>query len=145
MTNTPIEPGERQWGNHIENGTINPMKIMSQSLYGVMNKPEECFRAMETWDKSDDPVLLLVDYHEGQHPLTDARFSITIGHNNDHNVGEGEGLGWQFAGWCWSHDHYTEGKGRPVGWLPLPHHLAEKKEEEENEISPDTTDRSSEQ
>jgi hypothetical protein len=27
--------------------------------------------------------------------------------------------GWQFAGWCWSHDHFTEGKGTPVGWLPM--------------------------
>lgn len=27
--------------------------------------------------------------------------------------------GWQFAGWCWTHDHFTEGEGTPVGWLPM--------------------------
>jgi hypothetical protein len=26
---------------------------------------------------------------------------------------------WQFAGWCWTHDHFTEGKGEPIGWLPM--------------------------
>lgn len=26
---------------------------------------------------------------------------------------------WQFAGWCWTHDHFTEGRGAPVGWLPM--------------------------
>jgi hypothetical protein len=82
------------------------------------------FRRMDTWDRRDETVLLLVDYSEGDHPLDDARFAITVGHNNDQNVGDGEGQGWQFAGWCWSHDHYVQGKGTPIGWMPLPHHLA---------------------
>jgi hypothetical protein len=78
------------------------------------------FYSMDTWDRRDETVLLLVDYSDdGEHALDDATVAITIGHNNDHNVGEGEGSGWQFAGWCWSHDHYTEGKGKPIGWLPL--------------------------
>jgi hypothetical protein len=84
----------------------------------------EAFLPMETWDKRDEAVLLLVDYTDGEHALDDATIAITIGHNNDHNVGEGEGQGWQFAGWCWTHDHYVQGKGKPIGWAPLPHHLA---------------------
>lgn len=83
------------------------------------------FKPMDSWDCRDETVMLLVDYRgDGDHPLEDANFSITVGHNNDHNVGEDEARGWQFAGWCWSHDHYVEGKGKPVGWAPLPHILA---------------------
>lgn len=82
------------------------------------------FRPMDAWDCRDETVLLLVDYENGDHPLDDARFALTIGHNNDHNVGDGEGQGWQFAGWCWCQDCYTEGSGTPVGWLPLPHLFA---------------------
>ena len=83
------------------------------------------FRPMEAWDERDETVLLLVDYRgDGDHPLEDANFAVTVGHNNDHNVGDGEGSGWHFAGWCWSHDHYVEGRGKPVGWMPLPHILS---------------------
>ena len=83
------------------------------------------FLPMDHWDQRDAPVLLLVDYREGgDHALDDAWIAITIGHNNDHNVGDDEGAGWQFAGWCWTHDHYVQGKGKPIGWMPLPHHLA---------------------
>lgn len=79
------------------------------------------FKPMHTWDKRDEIVLLLVDYagDDAAHATDDANVAVTIGHNNDHNVGEGEGSGWQFAGWCWSHDHYTQGVGQVIGWLPL--------------------------
>ena len=80
------------------------------------------FLPMEQWDARDETVLLLVDYRDGDHPLDDAEFAITIGHNNDHNTGEVDG--WKFAGWCWSHDHYVEGNGTPIGWMPLPHYLS---------------------
>ncbi|MFC0684663.1 hypothetical protein [Novosphingobium clariflavum] len=82
-------------------------------------------RPMEQWDRRDETVLLLVDYTDGCRALDDAPLALTIGHNNDHNVGDGEGKGWEFAGWCWSHDHYVAGKGKPIGWAPLPHHLAD--------------------
>lgn len=88
------------------------------------------FLSMDQWDDRNEAVLLLVDYREdGDHALDDAWIAITIGHNNDHNVGEGAGEGWQFAGWCWTHDHYVQGKGKPIGWMPLPHHLAAEKME----------------
>lgn len=82
------------------------------------------FRRMDTWDRRDEAVLLLVDYTDGDHAIDDATVAITIGHNNDHNVGDDEGEGWLFAGWCWGHDHYVQGKGKPIGWMPIPHHLA---------------------
>ena len=84
----------------------------------------EAFLPMDAWDNRDETVLLLVDYADGDHPLDDSTIAITIGHNNDHNVGEAEGNGWEFAGWCWTRDHYVQGKGTPIGWMPLPHHLA---------------------
>ncbi|WP_200480126.1 hypothetical protein, partial [Azospirillum brasilense] len=40
----------------------------------------------------------------------------TIGWNNADNTG-GE-TGWQFAGWDWEQDCWTEGRGKVVGWLP---------------------------
>lgn len=84
---------------------------------------QDAFRPMEEWDERDEPVLLLVDYRDGgAHPLEDCGIGLTIGHNNDHNT-PGEGKGWQFAGWCWSHDHYTEGRGIPIAWKPLTEYL----------------------
>lgn len=59
-------------------------------------------------------LRLLVEFEE--HPTEDADQAVTIGANNFDNNGEDN---WQFAGWCWSHDHFTEGKGTPVGWLPM--------------------------
>lgn len=59
-------------------------------------------------------LRLLVEFEE--HPTEDADQAVTIGANNFDNNGEDS---WQFAGWCWSHDHFTEGKGTPVGWLPM--------------------------
>lgn len=59
-------------------------------------------------------LRLLVAFEE--HPTEDADQAVTIGANNFDNDGEDN---WQFAGWCWSHDHFTEGKGTPVGWLPM--------------------------
>lgn len=88
-------------------------------------------REMSAWDKRDEMVLLLVRFDA--HPTDDAAYAITIGGNNDHNVGEGEGEGWQFAGWCWSHDHFVEGKGEPVGWWPLPHEFAQVLERQPSE------------
>jgi hypothetical protein len=75
-------------------------------------------RPMETAPRDGTMVRLLVLFEE--HATEDtAEPAWTIGACNDDNVGEDERIGWQFAGWCWTHDHFTEGKGTPVGWLPL--------------------------
>jgi len=59
-------------------------------------------------------LRLLVEFEE--HSTEDAAQAPTIGANNFDNDGEDR---WQFAGWCWTHDHFVEGKGVPVGWLPM--------------------------
>lgn len=63
-------------------------------------------------------LLLLVDYRDEQigRALEDELFGRTIGFNNLDNDGEDA---WKFAGWCWEHDHFVEGKGKPVAFASL--------------------------
>lgn len=70
---------------------------------------------MDTAPTDGTMVRLLVDYTNGGAALEDATRAWTIGFNNLGNTGEDR---WQFAGWCWTHDHFTHGTGTPVGWLP---------------------------
>jgi hypothetical protein len=66
--------------------------------------------------KDGTMVRLLVDYTDGGGALEDEHpQSWTIGFNGSEDTGEDE---WKFAGWCWTHDHFTQGSGTPVGWLP---------------------------
>lgn len=71
--------------------------------------------SIENAPKDGTILELVVDYSDGEHPLNDAAVSCTIGFNNFDNDGEDD---WDFAGWCWCHDHFTEGKGRVVAWRP---------------------------
>lgn len=78
-------------------------------------------------------MILLVDYDEltnradveaeeaagyvwSPNPLEDERFARTIGSNEMINTGEDR---WTFAGWNWSQDHYTQGRGTPVAFIVL--------------------------
>ena len=65
--------------------------------------------------KDGSMVRLLVDFTEGNLEDTNEP-QWTIGFNNHANTGEDQ---WQFAGWNWSHDCFTEGSGTPVGWAPF--------------------------
>lgn len=72
---------------------------------------------MNTAPRDGTMLRLLVQFEAEGNPTEDTIFPAwTIGHNDRDNTGDEE---WQIAGWCWSHDHYTEGKGEPVGWLPM--------------------------
>jgi len=76
------------------------------------------WRPIEEAPKDGTLLLLLVDYSGDQAgaPLEDDTLARTIGANNFDNDGEDA---WRFAGWCWSHDHYTEGQRRPVKFILL--------------------------
>ncbi|WP_313171405.1 dATP/dGTP pyrophosphohydrolase domain-containing protein [Stenotrophomonas sp.] len=75
-------------------------------------------RPMATAPRDGTMLRLLVQFDD--HATEDTEGPAwTIGACNDDNVHQDERAGWQFAGWCWDHDHFTEGKGTPVGWLPL--------------------------
>jgi len=74
------------------------------------------WRPMETAPKDGTIVRLLVAFTE--HPLQDTSDPIpTIGGNTFDNT-EGDDV-WQFAGWSWQQDCFTQGEGMPMGWLPL--------------------------
>jgi hypothetical protein len=123
-TGTDDFPNTRRWALHEQHVEGSLWAAFSAGFHAAL--AAQAFLPMEQWDRRDETVLLLIDYREeGEHPLDDEFFAITIGHNNDHNVGDDEGSGWEFAGWCWTHDHYVQGKGKPVGWMPIPHHLAQ--------------------
>ena len=63
-------------------------------------------------------LRLLVDYDAdgSDHPLENARLAWTIGANCFDHDGEDQ---WSMAGWSWTHDCFTAGNGRVIGWLPF--------------------------
>ena len=73
------------------------------------------WRPIDTAPRDGTIVRLLVEFCESS--LEDTVDPVqTIGHSNFEHDGEDR---WQFAGWCWTHDCYTQGKGVPLGWLPF--------------------------
>lgn len=75
-------------------------------------------RTMASAPRDGRILRLLVDYlaDDARNPLDDASEAWTIGSNAFDNDGVDE---WQFAGWDWSHDCFTEGEGTVIGWLPF--------------------------
>ena len=73
------------------------------------------WRPIETAPKDGTLLLLMiaadVDSEDSSMPTEDDL------HNNFDHDGEDR---WQFAGWCWSHDHFVEGRGAPTHWMPIP-------------------------
>ena len=75
------------------------------------------WRDMATAPKDSTMLRLLVAFTE--HPTEDNGPEVplpTIGANSLDNTGVDE---WQFAGWSWQQDCFTQGEGTPVGWLPM--------------------------
>lgn len=80
-------------------------------------------RPLDPWLPVDDAaktgklVWLLVDYRgDGAHPLEDAEYAATLGYNTLADTGEDE---WKLVGWCWTHDHFVDGKGAVLGWKSI--------------------------
>jgi hypothetical protein len=74
------------------------------------------WRDMVTAPKDGTMLRLLVEFEH--HATEDGEGpQATIGSNtwdNHHDFDK-----WQFAGWNWEQDCYTQGIGKPVGWLPM--------------------------
>jgi hypothetical protein len=79
------------------------------------------WQPIETAPKDGTIIFLLVWQDlfavSSSNPTEDEISFRTIGHNNyDH-----DGIDcWQFAGWNWEQDCYTEARGKPIHWQPLP-------------------------
>ena len=94
--------------------TDDGLHLLVCTSCGAQEDHDPHWRDMATAPRDGTMVRLLVEFIE--HETEDADQAPTIGANNFDNDGEDR---WQFAGWCWSHDHFVEGKGEPVGWLPM--------------------------
>lgn len=70
---------------------------------------------MDTAPTDGTMIRLLVDFEGNSLEDTDQPV-WTIGACY---ASDSEGDVWQFAGWNWSHDRFTEGHGKPIGWLPM--------------------------
>ncbi|WP_313248888.1 hypothetical protein [Stenotrophomonas acidaminiphila] len=106
---------------HVEKGdprdVANFCMFLHQRGEGI-SAPAPIPRPMDTAPRDGTLVRLLVQFEEHLIEDTDEP-AWTIGACNDDLVPDDERTGWQIAGWCWEHDHFTEGKGTPVGWLPM--------------------------
>nr|WP_314532345.1 hypothetical protein [uncultured Pseudomonas sp.] len=81
---------------------------------GAQEDHDPKWQDMESAPRDGTLLRLLVSFDE--HSTEDADESPTIGANNFDNDEEDV---WRFAGWCWTHDHFTQGVGTPMGWLPM--------------------------
>lgn len=82
----------------------------------MSNQPLQApWLSMDTAPTDGHLVRLLVSFEENSIDDGDEPFA-TIGQNNFQNDGVDR---WQFVGWCWTHDEFTDGQGTPLGWLPM--------------------------
>lgn len=81
---------------------------------GAQEDHDPHWRDMESAPRDGTMLRLLVKFEE--HSTEDAEEAPTLGANN---LDYDEIDEWKFAGWCWTHDHFTQGVGTPIGWLPL--------------------------
>lgn len=91
------------------------LKAVAEQACAIMNGQAEQPLPMDTAPRNGTMVRLLVQFDDHATEDTDGA-AWTIGANSYEENGEDL---WQFAGWCWTHDHFTEGKGTPIGWLPM--------------------------
>lgn len=71
--------------------------------------------SMHSAPKDGRLIRLLVSFDENAIDDGDEPFA-TIGQNNFQNDQVDR---WQFVGWNWTHDEFTDGQGTPLGWLPM--------------------------
>ena len=83
--------------------------------------PEGEWKSMDSAPKDGTFVILKVRpgiaENDGWTPFADSSDPyVTIGFNALRDTGEDQ---WQFAGWDWCHDCFTDGAGTVEGWMPF--------------------------
>lgn len=105
-------------GRHATTDRAERMRDAADLIEELQNlrMEREQWRPMATAPKDGSLLRLLVEFEN--HATVDGEGpQPTIGSNtwdNHHDFDQ-----WQFAGWDWEQDCYTQGVGVPVGWLPL--------------------------
>ena len=105
-------------GRHIRERYLDRARLALEAAEEVRQR--EAWQPIASAPRDGTLVLLLVAQHDAENssmPTEDELAYRTIGHNNHEHDGDDT---WRFAGWCWSHDHYVEGRGNPTHWQPLP-------------------------
>ncbi|MCE0778879.1 DUF3850 domain-containing protein [Pseudomonas sp. NMI542_15] len=83
---------------------------------GTQENHDPKWRDMASAPRDGMLVRLLVEFTEHATEDSESMPSPTIGANSYDHTGEDV---WQFAGWSWEQDCFTQGAGDPIGWLPL--------------------------
>jgi len=83
---------------------------------GTQENHDPKWRDMASAPRDGTLVRLLVEFTEHATEDSESMPSPTIGANSYDHTGEDV---WQFAGWSWEQDCFTQGAGDPIGWLPL--------------------------
>lgn len=91
-----------------------PSEQVAPPIPSAPEWPGDGWLEMETAPRDGTLIRLLVDFTENA--TEDSDRAPTIGSNSFDNTGLDE---WDFAGWSWEQDCYTQGEGTPVGWLPM--------------------------
>jgi len=111
-----LDECRRQLVDHVDKG--DPLDVAAYCAFLWHHHAATSSRAwnpMATAPRDGTIIRLLVEFEE--HQLEDSEEpQHTIGSNSFDNTGVDE---WQLVGWCWTHDHFTDGKGKPIGWLPF--------------------------
>jgi len=94
---------------HVRRAVVRLVALLPQSA------PSPQWQPIETAPRDSTVLRLLVEFSDNS--LEDTSEPVwTIGTNCFDNDGIDA---WQFAGWNWTHDCFTEGHGKPIGWLPM--------------------------
>lgn len=99
-------------GMHDQLDALNA--ILEQPAKQHQGESVVTWRDMATAPRDGTLVRLLVRFTE--HSTEDEDEAPTIGANYFDNTEVDE---WLFAGWSWEQDCFTQGAGKPVGWLPM--------------------------
>ena len=88
----------------------------------------DAWQPIETAPKDGSILRLFVDYsvEDGFGALEDAETAWTIGFNQLVDTGDDV---WEFAGWDWCVDCFSQGRGKILGWLPFHSNLIQQKDQ----------------